>query len=89
MRRGETLALKWDNINLEKQTVKIKESLAYTKEHGLIFTTSTLLIKQGINPKIVSERLGHANGGITLDIYFYTGLDMQIETVSKLEEMLG
>lgn len=38
MRRGEILALKWDNINFEKQTVKIKESLAYTKEQGLIFT---------------------------------------------------
>ena len=39
MRRGEILALKGDNVNFKKQTVKIKESLAYTKEHGLIFTT--------------------------------------------------
>ncbi|USK71267.1 hypothetical protein [Peribacillus asahii] len=46
-------------------------------------------MKQGINPKIVSERLGHATVGITLDIYSYTDLDMQIETVSKLEKMLG
>jgi len=46
-------------------------------------------MKQGINPKIVSERLGHANVGITLDIYSHIDLDMQIETVNKLEKMLG
>ncbi|WP_374721465.1 hypothetical protein [Peribacillus tepidiphilus] len=28
-------------------------------------TNATLLMKQGINPKIVSERLGNANVGIT------------------------
>ena len=27
------------------------------------------MLKQGIHPKIVSERLGHANIGITLDTY--------------------
>ena len=172
MRRGEVLALKWDNVDFEKQILKVKESLAYTKEQGLFFTTpktstsfrevvipasliellnelkdeqdvmkqrmgtsyqnfnlvvcttdgkpvhprnlvrtfdrlikkagikkisihglrhtnATLLMKQGINPKIVSERLGHANVGITLDIYSHTDLDMQIETVAKLERMLG
>lgn len=56
--------------------------------HGLRYTNATLLMKQGINPKIVSERLGHANVGITLDIYSHTDLDMQIETVRKLEKML-
>ncbi|MCU4897736.1 tyrosine-type recombinase/integrase [Bacillus cereus] len=45
MRRGEILALKWDNINFEKQTVKIKESLAYTKEQGFIFKPPTHSVK--------------------------------------------
>lgn len=154
---------------MEKRTIKIKESLAYTKEHGLIFTptkttnsvreivistnlvellkvlkkeqkemkrrmgptygnydlvictedgkpiyprnfertfkriidkagvkrinlhalrhtNATLLMKQGINPKIVSERLGHANVSITLDIYSHTDLDIQEESVNMLEK---
>jgi len=27
------------------------------------------MLKAGVHPKVVSERLGHANIGITLDIY--------------------
>ncbi len=30
---------------------------------------ATLMLKDGVHPKIVSERLGHANVGITLDTY--------------------
>lgn len=172
MRRGEILALKWKNVDLEQRTIKIKESLAYTKEKGLIFksakttnsvreivippslvdllmkikeeqkeikrrmgpsynnndlvictedgkpiylrnllrtfkriihragvkeitlhdlrhSNATLLMKQGINPKIVSERLGHANVGITLDIYSHTDLEMQKESVYALDRMLN
>ena len=32
-------------------------------------TYATLALKAGIHPKIVSERLGHATVGITLDLY--------------------
>ena len=28
-----------------------------------------IMLKEGVHPKIVSERLGHANIGITLDFY--------------------
>jgi integrase len=39
-------------------------------------THATLLLKLGQNPKIVSERLGHANVGI-LDTYSHMLPDMQ------------
>nr|WP_286676636.1 tyrosine-type recombinase/integrase [Peribacillus asahii] len=57
--------------------------------HSLRHTNATLLMKQGINPKIVSERLGHENVGIMLDIYSYPDWVMQIETISKFEKMLS
>jgi site-specific recombinase XerD len=57
--------------------------------HGLRHTNATLLMRQGINPKIVSERLGHSSISITLDIYSHTDLDMQKETVAKLEKVLA
>jgi integrase len=46
-------------------------------------TNATILMKHGTNPKIVSERLGHANVSITLDIYSHTDLDMQNETANR------
>ena len=30
---------------------------------------ATLALKAGVHPRVVSERLGHANVGITLDLY--------------------
>jgi integrase len=37
--------------------------------HDLRHTYATLALKAGMHPKLVSERLGHATVGITLDLY--------------------
>ncbi len=37
--------------------------------HGLRHTHATILMVNGVNPKVVSERLGHADIGITLQTY--------------------
>jgi integrase len=37
--------------------------------HDLRHTHATLALAAGVHPKVVSERLGHANIGITLDTY--------------------
>lgn len=37
--------------------------------HDLRHTYATLALKAGVHPKIVSERLGHATVGVTLDLY--------------------
>ncbi len=37
--------------------------------HDLRHTHATLMLKAGVHPKIVSERLGHASVAFTLDTY--------------------
>ena len=37
--------------------------------HGLRHTMASLYLEQGVNPKTVAERLGHASVSITLDLY--------------------
>jgi integrase len=37
--------------------------------HGLRHTAATWMISQGISPKVVAERLGHAHVSITLGLY--------------------
>jgi integrase len=41
------------------------------------------MLKAGIHPKVVSERLGHANIGITLDIYSHVLPGLQEAVVEK------
>ena len=46
------------------------------------------MLRQGIHPKIVSERLGHGSVSITLDIYSHVLPGLQEAAVRKFEEGL-
>jgi integrase len=48
-----------------------------------------LLLGQGINPKIVSEMLGHSTVAITLDLYSHVSPTMQRAAAAALETALG
>ncbi|WP_156185638.1 tyrosine-type recombinase/integrase [Bacillus sp. FJAT-27916] len=163
MRRGELLALRWNNIDLENGVIHVVESLVRTNEkglyvkevktahsvrevflspdvrdalveykirqkpnelgiviassvgtymeprnllrkyqrliklakvpympfHNLRHTHATILMRMGENPKVVSERLGHARVGITLDIYSHTNEEMQKRTANRFGEHFG
>ncbi|MDW7730691.1 MAG: tyrosine-type recombinase/integrase [Bacillota bacterium] len=56
--------------------------------YDLRHTCATLLLSAGENPKVVSERLGHANITLTLDTYSHVLPDMQQGAADKLEELL-
>lgn len=55
--------------------------------HDLRHTHATLLLRQGVNPKIVQERLGHSTISITLDIYSHVLPDMQGAAVDALTKV--
>lgn len=52
--------------------------------HGLRHTCATLLLLHNVNPKIVSERLGHANVSITLDTYSHVLPTMQKQAAAAI-----
>ena len=53
--------------------------------HDLRHTHATQLLKAGVHPKVVSERLGHASIGITLDTYSHVMPGMQEEAAEKID----
>ena len=56
--------------------------------YDLRHTHATLLLKAGVHPKIVSERLGHASITLTMDTYSHVLPGMQRESAQKLDAML-
>lgn len=56
--------------------------------YDLRHTMATLLLSAGENPKIVSERLGHASVTLTLDTYSHVLPNMQENATNKMEKML-
>ena len=57
--------------------------------HDLRHSAATLMLGQGVNPKIVSEMLGHAGVQITLDRYSHVMPNMQAIVAAKMDEALG
>jgi integrase len=56
--------------------------------HDLRHTHATQLLRAGVAPKVVSERLGHANIAITLDIYAHVLPEMQNEAAARMDVIL-
>ena len=46
------------------------------------------LLRQGVHPKVISERLGHSSVGFTLDTYGHLLPGMQAEA-AKIDRALG
>lgn len=69
--------------------VQIKKlGLPQIRFHDTRHTHATLLLEQGVNPKIVSKRLGHADVRITLDRYSHLLPSMQDEVAINFGKML-
>jgi integrase len=59
-----------------------------TRFHDLQHACATLLLTKNVNPKVVSEMLGHSNIAITLDTYSHVLPNMQDSAARALEEAL-
>jgi len=57
--------------------------------HGLRHTHATILMEQGVNPKVVSERLGHASPATTMDIYSHVLPDMHEKAALAIDAALA
>ena len=53
--------------------------------HDMRHTHATQLLKEGVHPKIASERLGHSKVGVTLDLYSHVLPGMQEDAVAKVD----
>ena len=57
--------------------------------HDARHAHATLMLKQGVHPKIVQERLGHAKVGTTLDIYSHVTPGLQEAAALRFDEGLN
>ena len=54
--------------------------------HDARHTHASLMLKQGVYPKIVQERLGHASIAVTLDIYSHAAPGLQEAAAKRFDE---
>jgi integrase len=57
--------------------------------HDARYTThASLMLKQGVHPKIVQERLGHSSIAVTLDTYSHVAPGLQRAAAERFDEAL-
>ena len=56
--------------------------------HDLRHTWATLALQAGIHPKVVAERLGHANTTVTLNVYSHVTPGMQTDAAEKVAGLI-
>lgn len=54
--------------------------------HDLRHTHAAMLIAMGIQPKVISERLGHSSIKITMDVYGYLMPGLQEQVADALND---
>ncbi len=64
-----------------------KAGLPNLRFHDLRHTAATLMLQQGIHPKVVQERLGHSDISLTLNIYSHVLPSMQEEAAEKMDDL--
>jgi integrase len=65
-----------------------KAGLPIIRLHDLRHTYATLALVAGVHPKVVSERLGHANIGITLDCYSHCLPTLSEEAATRVAALV-
>ena len=75
-------------LNDAVRTVCRRAGMRRIRLHDLKHTHATLILKQIVHPKIVSERLGHSSVNITLDIYTRVIPGMQKDAALRFAEAL-
>ena len=76
-----------NNVSRNFNALVERAGLRRIRVHDLRHTAATLLLKAGVPAKVVSERLGHAKIGITLDLYSHVLPDMQDDAAEAMSKI--
>jgi integrase len=77
-----------DSITQGWDRFVVRAGLPRVRFHDLRHTCASLMLREGIHPKIVQERLGHATIAVTLDLYSHVLPGMQADAASRIDVTL-
>jgi integrase len=66
-----------------------RTGLPVIRFHDLRHTAATLMLQQGIHPKVVQERLGHSSITMTLDTYSHVLPSLQEDVADRMDQILS
>ena len=88
IRQADGAPLRPDSMSQKWRRFLEVNNLPLIRFHDLRHSNATALIQAGVNPKVVQQRLGHADVNITLNTYTHVLPEMEVEAVEKLERIM-
>lgn len=77
------------NVHRDFKRILAKAEVPDQRFHDLRHAAASLLLAQGISPRVVMELLGHSRIGITMDTYSHVIPSLMREAADKMDEVLG
>ena len=77
------------NVTRRFQALLSRAGLPNKRFHDLRHTCASLLLAQGVHPRVVMETLGHSQIGLTMNTYSHVLPELQREAASKMDSLLA
>ena len=77
------------NLIRDFHRLRVRAGLPRLRFHDLRHGCATLLLAQGVHPKLVQELLGHSRISMTMDTYSHVMPALHREAADKMDAMLG
>ena len=78
-----------NDVLVQLKVLLKKAGLPHIRFHDLRHSAATLLLAEGVHPKVVQELLGHSSISMTMDVYSHVLPSMQQDAISRLNSALG
>jgi integrase len=77
------------NVTRAFKSILAANSLPPIRIHDLRHSCATLLLAQGVSPRVVMETLGHSQVSLTLNTYSHVLPALQEDAASKMDAILS
>lgn len=77
------------NLSREYHRLLARHEIRRIRFHDLRHTCATLLLVQGVDPRVIMDLLGHSQISTTMDIYAHVMPDLRKEAANKMDEVLA
>jgi integrase len=82
-------ALDGTHVTIGFQAMLAKAGLPRMRFHDLRHAAASLLLAQGVHPRVVMEMLGHSTIALTMNLYSHVIPALQHDAATKMDEALG
>jgi len=77
------------NVHRDFKRILVKAGVPDQRFHDLRHAAASLLLAQGVSPRVVMELLGHSRIGITMDTYSHVIPSLMREAADKMDQILA